>query len=88
MTEEQAPEQIDEKTAPKPVMDPVRKWTFIVLGAALILLVWHLISDRITPYTTQAKVHALVVPIAAQVSGNVTEVLVDDNKLVEAGADS
>ncbi|MCZ6854320.1 MAG: HlyD family secretion protein [Gammaproteobacteria bacterium] len=85
MTEEQAPEQIDEKTAPKPAMDPVRKWTFIVLGAALILLVWHLISDRITPYTTQAKIHALVVPIAAQVSGNVTDVLVDDNKLVEAG---
>lgn len=85
MTEEQAPEQIDEKTAPKPAMDPVRKWTFIVLGAALILLVWHLISDRITPYTTQAKIHALIVPIAAQVSGNVTEVLVDDNKLVEAG---
>jgi len=85
MTEEQALEQIDEKTAPKPAMDPVRKWTFIVLGAALILLVWHLISDRITPYTTQAKIHALVVPIAAQVSGNVTEVLVDDNKLVAAG---
>ena len=85
MTEEQAPEQIDEKTAPKPAMDPVRKWTFIVLGAAVILLVWHLISDRITPYTTQAKIHALVVPIAAQVSGNVTEVLVDDNKLVAAG---
>jgi multidrug resistance efflux pump len=65
-------------------MDPVRKWTFIVLGAAAILLCWYLIADRITPYTTQARVHALVVPIAAQVSGNVTEVLVSNNQLVDA----
>jgi multidrug resistance efflux pump len=78
-------EKTDPKATEKQAMDPVRKWTFIVLGVAVVLMVWYLISDRITPYTTQAKIHALVVPIAAQVSGNVTEILVDDNQLVEAG---
>jgi len=86
MTEEH--EQItvdDEQERTRPPMDPVRKWTFIVLSAAAILLCWYLISDRITPYTTQARVHALVVPISAQVSGYVTEVLVGNNQLVDAG---
>ena len=49
-------------------MDPVRKWTFILLGACAVLMAWYLIADRVTPYTTQARVHALVVPIAAEVS--------------------
>ncbi|MFV2090646.1 MAG: HlyD family secretion protein, partial [Pseudomonadales bacterium] len=86
MTEAQEiPPQDDEQAAPKPAMDPVRKWTFILAGTAVVLLGWSLISDRITPYTTQAKVHALVVPIAAQVSGSVTEVLVGNNQSVESG---
>lgn len=85
MTEEQEQTAVDdEPEQTRPPMDPVRKWTFIVLGAAAILLCWYLISDRITPYTTQARVHALVVPISAQVSGNVTEVLVGNNQLVDA----
>ena len=86
MTEDQ--EQADstnEQPLPKPPMDPVRKWTFIVLGLAGILLCWYLVADRITPYTTQARVHALVVPISAQVSGSVTEVLVGNNQIVDAG---
>jgi len=86
MTEEQEQTAVDDDQEPtRPPMDPVRKWTFIVLGTAGILLCWYLISDRITPYSSQARVHALVVPIAAQVSGSVTEVLVSNNQLVDAG---
>jgi multidrug resistance efflux pump len=66
-------------------MDPVRKWTFILLGAGTVLMAWYMISDRVTPYTTQARVHALVVPIAAQVSGNVSDVAVSSNQFVGAG---
>jgi len=84
MTEEQKQTTDDEQQQTREPMDPVRKWTFIVLGAAAILLCWYLIADRITPYTTQARVHALVVPIAAQVAGNVTEVMVSNNQLVDA----
>jgi len=86
MTEEQEQTAVDDDQEPtRPPMDPVRKWTFIVLGAAGILLCWYLISDRITPYSSQARVHALVVPISAQVSGNVTEVQVGNNQFVDAG---
>lgn len=66
-------------------MDPVRKWTFIALGACLVLMVYYLVGDRATPYSTQARVNALVVPIAAEVSGTVVEVSVDSNRFVQAG---
>ena len=66
-------------------MDPVRKWTFILLGACAVLMAWYVIADRVTPYTTQARVHAFVVPIASQVSGNVSDVGVRSNQFVDAG---
>jgi multidrug resistance efflux pump len=66
-------------------VDPVRKWTKVVLGACLILMTFYLIGDRVTPYTTQARVNALVVPISAEVSGTVTDVAVTSNQTVEAG---
>jgi len=69
----------------KPAMDPVRKWTFILLGACVVLMAWYLIADRVTPYTTQARVHALVVPIAAEVAGRVSDVSVSSNQFVDAG---
>ena len=70
---------------PRPVAGgdgPLRKWTLIVLAACGLLLVWHLGSDRITPYTSQARVKAYVVPIAPQVAGLVTAVNVENNQLV------
>ena len=45
---------------------------------------WYLVSDRITPYTNQARVHALVVPVATEVSGIVTNVAVSNNEVVSA----
>ena len=66
-------------------MDPVRKWTFIALGACFVLMIFYLVADRVTPYTSQARVNALVVPIAAEVSGTVTAVSVDSNQPVSAG---
>ena len=73
------------ESSAKTPMDPVRKWTLIVLGACVVLMFWYLRSDRVTPYTNQARVHALVVPIAAQVSGNVTDVAVSNNEYVTEG---
>jgi len=72
-------------TDAKTPMDPVRKWTFILLGACAVLMVWYLIADRVTPYTTQARVHALIVPVAAEVSGTVTDVAVNSNQYVDTG---
>ena len=77
--------QDTEKTPEKQPMDPVRKWTFILLGVALVMTLVYLRADRITPYTTQAKLHALVIPIAPEVSGTVTSVDVRNNQRVSAG---
>lgn len=66
-------------------LDPVRKWTFIMLGACVVLMIFYLVADRVTPYTSQARVNALVVPIAAEVSGTVVDVFVASNQLVEQG---
>lgn len=77
--------QVAKESAVKPAMDPVRKWTLIVLGACVVLMFWYLVSDRITPYTNQARVHAVVVPIVAEVSGVVTGVAVSNNVSVSAG---
>ena len=88
MTDENKNEESQDEskeTPVKPAMDPVRKWTLIILGACVVLMFWYLVSDRITPYTNQARVHALVVPIAAEVSGTVTEVAVANNQFVSAG---
>ena len=72
-------------TPEKPAADPVRRWTFIVLATSALLFAWYLRADRVTPYTSQARVNALVVPIAPEVSGTVTNVLVRNNQLVKAG---
>jgi multidrug resistance efflux pump len=48
-------------------------------------MIYYIIADRVTPYTTQARVNALVVPIAPEVSGTVTDVAVKSNQLVSQG---
>ena len=46
----------------------------IVLLLIVLSLVWYFISDRLTPYTSQARVQAFVVAIAAEVPGTVLKV--------------
>jgi multidrug resistance efflux pump len=65
--------------------DPVRKWTLIVLALCAVLMILYVVGDRITPYTSQARVHAVVVPVAAEVSGTVTDVAVKSNQMVSSG---
>lgn len=80
--------QISEAVDSNPVgksADPVRKWTFILLAIAALLLIWYLVGDRFAPFTSQARVHALVVPVAAEVSGTIISVDVTNNQKVTAG---
>ncbi len=48
------------------------------------LFVWHLLSDKYTPYTSDGRVEAFVVPIAPQVSGSLSDVFVINNQVVTA----
>ncbi len=75
----------DEKTAPSAATDPVRRWTLIVFGLAVVLMFYYIAADRLTPFTSQARVHALVVPIAAEVSGTVIDVAISSNQAVKEG---
>jgi multidrug resistance efflux pump len=73
------------KTAPAPAPDPSGRAVKWVVGVIAVSLIWYLLADRMTPYTQQARVQAYVVPVAAEVSGRVTRVLVHDNQQVNAG---
>lgn len=84
-TENRETESTDDAAPARTQMDPVRKWTLIVLGACVVLMFWYLRADRVTPYTTQARVHALIVPVASQVSGIVVDIFVENNEYVETG---
>lgn len=75
----------EEPAKPASSKDPVKRWTKIVLGTCVVLMLYYVIADRLTPVTSQARVHALVVPIAPEVSGTVIEVAVKSNSLVEKG---
>jgi multidrug resistance efflux pump len=78
-------DEVQEQATEPPKKDPVRKWTFIMLILMSVLFGWYLFADRFTPYTSQARLHALVVPIAPLISGQVDDVSVTNNQRVAAG---
>lgn len=81
-----APVPIGEKTPPpsKPGKG-TRRGAIIVLILIVASLAWYFVSDRLTPYTSQARVQAFVVPVATEVSGIVLKVYVKNNDEVQPG---
>ena len=71
--------------AEKPAANPMRKIILILLCVLLALFVYHVLSDRFTPYTSQARVDAFLTQIAPEVAGDVLEVRVKDNSVVQKG---
>lgn len=69
---------------PKP-RDPVRTITKGVLIALLVLFIYHVASDRVTPYTSQSNIEVLLVQIAPRIAGPVIEVGARDNERVTRG---
>ncbi len=62
--------------------DPVKLWTTIVLALCVALFSLHLLSDKYTPYTSNGRVEAFIVPIAPQVSGILVNVYAHNNQIV------
>src|SRR5262245_36371115 len=58
-----------------------------VVVATLIVgsLILYFVGDRLTPYTSQARIQAFVVPVAAEVSGKVQKVHIKNNDEVQPG---
>ncbi|MGI9342074.1 MAG: HlyD family secretion protein [Gammaproteobacteria bacterium] len=79
------PAETDNGDAENTGTDPVRKWTLVTLGVVVLLLAWYLGADRYTPFSSQARVDAYVIPIAPQVTGNVLAVDAENNELVQEG---
>lgn len=65
--------------------DSVGKGVRIVLAVILLSLLWYLLADRFTPYTSQARVQGYVVGVAPKSGGLVTDVWVQNNQEVEEG---
>jgi multidrug resistance efflux pump len=77
-------------TAATPPTPPSGKGTrigaVILFFLIVVSLVLYFIADRVTPSTTQARVQAFIVPVAAEIAGKVSQVKVRNNDEVEAGA--
>jgi len=78
MTEMQA-------TAETPSRAPGRT-ALILFGVLTALLILHVIGDRLTPFTSQARIHARVVPIASEVGGRIKTIEVSNDQIIKAGA--
>lgn len=65
--------------------NPVKRWTRILSTLAVLLFSWYVVSDRVAPWTDQARVQAWVMPISGKVSGYVKDVLVERDEIVKAG---
>ena len=78
---------VAEKPPPAPAKagKGTRRAAIIVFVLIVLSLLWYFISDRLTPYTSQARVQAFVVPVPAEVSGTVLKVYVKNNDVVQRG---
>ncbi|NOQ46962.1 MAG: biotin/lipoyl-binding protein, partial [Desulfobulbaceae bacterium] len=65
--------------------DPVKLWTTIIVALCIAIFIGHILADKYTPYTSNGRVEAFVVPIVPQVSGPLTTVYVTNNQFVSAG---
>ena len=80
--EKKEEEKTEEQPAAAQSKSGVKKWTAMVLLVCLVLLVLHVLSDKFSPYTGDARIQAFIVPIVPQVSGTLTEVNVENNQVV------
>jgi len=75
-TMEQAPEQAGKGT---------RIGAGIIAALIGVSLVLYFAGDRLTPYSSQARIQAFVVPVAAEVAGKVKKVHIKNNDEVQPG---
>jgi multidrug resistance efflux pump len=73
-----------EATPDTPLRAPGRA-ARVLFAVIAILLVLHLVGDRLTPFTSQARVHARVVPIASEVGGRIETIHVRNDQIMKGG---
>jgi multidrug resistance efflux pump len=65
--------------------NPARKITLVVVAILLVMFVYGIFADRITPYTSQATVQAYLVRVAPEITGKVIEIAIEEGAPVSAG---
>jgi multidrug resistance efflux pump len=89
MSEEPGQNQATAAVGGDPVAPRPGKGTRVGAIILVVLIVgsllWYFAADRLTPHSTQARVQAFVVPVAAEVAGKVLVVHVRNNDDVERG---
>jgi len=76
---------VGEGKAAKAPASALRKIILIALLLLLILFMYHVLSDRYTPYSSQARVETFLTQVSPEVAGDVLEVDVKDNSRVQKG---
>jgi multidrug resistance efflux pump len=67
------------------VLLSARAWVLFVLLVIAALVAYYVLSDRYTPFTTDAYVQAYVIQVAPRVEGQVVHVYVQENQAVKKG---
>src|SRR5215467_12025710 len=62
-----------------------RAWVLFILLVIAALVAYYVLSDRYTPFTTDAYVQAYVIQVAPRVEGQVVHVYVRENQAVKKG---
>ena len=63
----------------------LRRLTLIAIAIAVVLFLYFVIADRTTPFSGDARVQAFVLRVAPEVTGQVADVRVVDNSIVDQG---
>ena len=75
----------DESQNPESKKSPLKIVTVILLIFAISFFIWYVLSDRNVPYTDQARINGLMIPISPRVSGNLTRINVHLHSQVNPG---
>jgi multidrug resistance efflux pump len=59
--------------------------TLILLIVVALLMIWYVVSDRLTPYTAAARLQGFVIPIVPDVSGYIRDIPVKKYYRAQAG---
>jgi multidrug resistance efflux pump len=62
-----------------------RAWVLFVLLVIAALVAYYILSDRYTPFTTDAYIQAYVIQVAPRIEGQVVHVYVQENQAVKKG---
>ncbi len=75
----------NEPAAAKNKADFTHKFTKVILILSLLYFVWYIVSDRLTPHTSEARVRSFIIPIVPEVAGRISKIYIAGDKQVKQG---